>query len=281
MKKNRLFFHLIALPLLILTLCAGAWAKDIRLQLEADDDPNIAGYRVYYRAANPDGPFDGAGADQGRSPIDIGLSLESTITGLNGQVYYFAVTAYDAWGVESEFSNIIASHWTPNVTFPADQSLHSPREVAFGWETPPAVDEVIYYKLAYTTDASALEKTSVAQAHQGGALLAGMSVLALAGFGMKSRRRMKFIAPLLLASFIFLASGCGDGSDYTGIDLGQIGSEFEWDTSKVEVLSDIVQTSHTVHNLEPSTTYYWQVVAVHADGVELGSPVYSFTTEAF
>ncbi len=277
-KRNRLYFHLIALPLLILTLSAGAWAKDIRLQLEADDDPNIAGYRIYYRAGTPDGPFDGKGADQGASPIDIGLSLDSTVSGLRGQVFYFAVTAYDAWGDESEFSNIIASHWTPVVSFPDAAALVSPKAVDFAWEAPPAIDEVVYYKLAYTTDASALDGSAIALAYPGGALFAGMSVLALAGFGISSRRRMRFIAPLILASFILVASGCGDGSEH--YDFAPIGTDLQWDLEKVEVLDDIVETSVTILNLEPSTTYYWQVVAVHADGVETKSLVNSFSTEA-
>jgi hypothetical protein len=283
-KKSFLFFHLLALPLLIAAMSVGALAKDIHLQLEANDDPNVAGYRIYYRAGSPDGPFDGIGAAEGRSPIDIGASLDARISGLQGQVYFFAVTAYDAWGDESEFSNIISSHWTPVANFPQNHATVSPKAVDFLWETPPPVDEIISYKLAFTTDPSALHDPLVAQTFQGTALLAGMSILALAGFGMNSRRRMRFFAPLILASFFFLATGCGgDGGDGGHYIPGfeQVPTEFQWDTTKVEVLTDIVETSHTVHNLEPSTTYYWQVVAVHADGIEQGSPVYSFTTEAF
>jgi hypothetical protein len=58
---------------------------------------SLAGYKVYY----------------GRTPgvyasIDVGSSSTYQVAGLTkGQTYYFAVTAYDANGNESDFSTIV------------------------------------------------------------------------------------------------------------------------------------------------------------------------------
>jgi hypothetical protein len=64
------------------------------------------GYRVYYRARNPCPPFDGAGADQGTSPIDVEQATAVRLSGLGKDVFY-VVTAYDFLGRESLYSNVV------------------------------------------------------------------------------------------------------------------------------------------------------------------------------
>ncbi len=68
-------------------------------------DPSVEGYYVYY-GTRP-GEYFGSGAEQGRSPIDVGDRTEIELAGLqNGRVYYFAIAAYDAAGIvpETQFS---------------------------------------------------------------------------------------------------------------------------------------------------------------------------------
>ena len=54
----------------------------------------MIGYKVYY---DTDGkyPYSGTGADQGDLPIDVGNTLNYTLTGLPDGTYHLTVTAYD------------------------------------------------------------------------------------------------------------------------------------------------------------------------------------------
>jgi Fibronectin type III domain len=72
-------------------------------------DPNptsepISGYRVHYSTASGDYT----------NSIDVGNSTESTIQDLEqGVTYHITITAYDASGLEGDFSNSIT--YTPGV----------------------------------------------------------------------------------------------------------------------------------------------------------------------
>ncbi len=84
---------------------AEAGDGSVQLYWEEVVDPNVEGYYVYY-GTRP-GQYFGAGADLGRSPVDVGDTTEVELAGLqNGTVYYFAVAAYDAAGItpETQFS---------------------------------------------------------------------------------------------------------------------------------------------------------------------------------
>jgi len=58
------------------------------------DDPEVAGYEVYY--GTEPGSWFGDGAAEGPSPIDAGDATGLVVTGLeNGRLYYFTVAAYN------------------------------------------------------------------------------------------------------------------------------------------------------------------------------------------
>lgn len=87
-----------------------ALARTVTLAWDANTEPDIAGYKVYYRSGSATLPFDGSGAAEGSSPIDLGPKLSATLSGLaDGETYHFAVTAYNSAGYESSFSNIVSS----------------------------------------------------------------------------------------------------------------------------------------------------------------------------
>jgi len=66
-------------------------------------EPNLAGYRVYY------GSVPGVYGQTFGSGINAGNVTTYTVLGLlNGVRYYFAVTAYDAAGNESDYSNEVS-----------------------------------------------------------------------------------------------------------------------------------------------------------------------------
>jgi len=95
-------------------------ALDITLRWDANSEPDLAGYKIYYKTGTPGGPYDGTGALQGPSPIDIPLDTigfdpdnpEFTINDLSDSGRYFlVVTAYDDELPENEsgFSNEVTN----------------------------------------------------------------------------------------------------------------------------------------------------------------------------
>jgi hypothetical protein len=83
------------------------FAKTVVLQWDPVTDPNLKGYKVYYQADSSTQPFQGTEAAQGVSPIDVNNKTSATISGLDPtRAYFFAVTAYNASGTESLYSNI-------------------------------------------------------------------------------------------------------------------------------------------------------------------------------
>ena len=84
------------------------FASTITLHWGASTGPDVAGYKVYYKADSSAAPFNGTGAVQGASPVDVSGQLSTTVTGLDpDHAYYFAITAYNSAGVESPYSNIV------------------------------------------------------------------------------------------------------------------------------------------------------------------------------
>jgi len=85
----------IALLFCLVTPCH---AMDITLAWDANTEPNLAGYKVYYDT-------DGSGAPYSNE-IDVGDVTEFTLSNLpDGEVHFFAVTAYNDENLESGYSN--------------------------------------------------------------------------------------------------------------------------------------------------------------------------------
>ena len=112
--KVIIFFFLFFLS--FQTLC---FAADITLRWDANTETDLAGYKLYYKTDTPRSPYDGAGADQGPSPVDIPLGSlndpnnpEFTITGLDAShIYFLVITAYDTEGNESGYSNEVSTFY--------------------------------------------------------------------------------------------------------------------------------------------------------------------------
>ena len=90
-----------------------ALADDVTLAWDANSETNLAGYKLYYENENDIEFYSGTDANEGDSPIAISLlslrdsdSPAYTISGLEeGTFYYFALTAFDEDGMESDFSD--------------------------------------------------------------------------------------------------------------------------------------------------------------------------------
>lgn len=127
MKKG-LFLSMTAAALLVAS--AQAYAKDVSLAWDRNQESDIAGYKVYYKGGASTGTFDGTDAAQGKSPLDVKNVTAITLNGLDpAKNYFFEVTAYDTDGNESGFSNMVQSYEsqppTVAITAPTDKSTVS------------------------------------------------------------------------------------------------------------------------------------------------------------
>jgi hypothetical protein len=88
-------------------------ARDITLAWDANSEPNLRGYKIYYKSGLSGEPYGGTDADQGNSPITLPIenladpnNPEYTLSGLHdNEVYFFRATAYNDQEQESEYSN--------------------------------------------------------------------------------------------------------------------------------------------------------------------------------
>lgn len=105
-------------------------ARDVTLQWNLSADSSVTGYKVYYDTDSANSPFSGTGSTTGASPINSGNVVSKILTGLDpSHDYYFTVTAYNASGTESTYSNVVtvaeASPPTVSITSPASNSTIS------------------------------------------------------------------------------------------------------------------------------------------------------------
>jgi hypothetical protein len=90
----------------VVSIAPWAAAAGITLQWDANAEPDLAGYKVHH----------GLGIRSYTTHIDVGKTDITTVAGLLPNTrYYFAVTAYDAYGNESGYSNEV-SMTTPSDT---------------------------------------------------------------------------------------------------------------------------------------------------------------------
>jgi len=103
MSRQKVFrrtslFQLLSLLLtasFVLLFGISANAAQITLEWDPNTETDIAGYKVYY----------GTAPRTYGSPVDVGNEIRYSVTGLEeGQTYFFAATAYDAAGNESDYS---------------------------------------------------------------------------------------------------------------------------------------------------------------------------------
>lgn len=126
-------------------------AQVVQLAWDPSPSQDIAGYKIYYKAATSELPLDGVEALEGPSPIDVGNVTTFTLNELpEGSVYYFRASAYDNAGHESTLSNLAASQWLPATLAPAMNETVGTSTVLV-WSTPPD-DLGLSFSLLFGTD---------------------------------------------------------------------------------------------------------------------------------
>jgi len=105
----------------------GSWVaqaeQSVSLAWDANAETNIVGYRLYY----------GTTSQSLTNTVDAGTELTATVTGLReGVTYYFAVTARNSDGLESDFSDqvsylvpVIDTQPPPTLTLGADRTINA------------------------------------------------------------------------------------------------------------------------------------------------------------
>jgi hypothetical protein len=89
-----------AVFLTLLFLCASpGFAADVSLAWDASASPDVTGYKVYV----------GTASRTYGAPISVGNQTSYTVTNLSAGTYYFAVTAVNANGDESDYSNEVTT----------------------------------------------------------------------------------------------------------------------------------------------------------------------------
>ncbi|HEX9757356.1 MAG TPA: fibronectin type III domain-containing protein [Nitrospiria bacterium] len=73
-------------------------AGEATLSWNSNNEPDLAGYKVYY----------GTSSGQYGTPSDVGTQTTHTLSGIPAGEYFFAVTAYDTSGNQSGFSQEVS-----------------------------------------------------------------------------------------------------------------------------------------------------------------------------
>ena len=100
--RNDLLAVLLTSALLVSACGGGADALTASLSWDASPSDGVTGYRVYVGTASRSYDAPGSG-------VYVGATTSYKVSGLaRGQTYYFAVTAVDAAGNESLYSNEVS-----------------------------------------------------------------------------------------------------------------------------------------------------------------------------
>ncbi len=109
----------LTLTIVLLCVTGQASAKDVNLVWDPNPEFEIAGYKVYYGAIS--GSYNGTGAIEGASPIDVGNMTNASLSGLDDtKSQYLTVTAYNFTGQESGFASEVNSPALASVDFDGD-----------------------------------------------------------------------------------------------------------------------------------------------------------------
>jgi hypothetical protein len=111
------------LVIALFSLTPSAYGLDVTLAWDANTEPDLAGYKLYYKTDTAGPPYTGTGATEGGSPIDVSNVTQFTVHGLaNGVTYYFVVTAYDDENNESGYSNEVSTSETATVSITSPEN---------------------------------------------------------------------------------------------------------------------------------------------------------------
>jgi hypothetical protein len=104
MEKVYRCFNIGVMVVILVLYTQFAYATGVRISWQENTESNVAGYKVYYGNASRN--YDNV--------IDVGDVTAVEIGDLENTTYYFAITAYDDAGGESDYSEEIVATLAPN-----------------------------------------------------------------------------------------------------------------------------------------------------------------------
>lgn len=223
--------------------------------------------------------------------MNVGNVTTCNITGLTeGVAYYFAVTAYDVSGNESEYSNEISTTISavnnnppsiPQLVSPANYQMDLETTAEFQWEKSVDPDgDAVTYDLYICEDenfaTSCITETNIASAQQGSIFYADLGLdrtLLLLGIIIgfmniaadRDKIKRYIIAIIITGMLLVSCGGGGNGSSVSSNNGDTINGTFSG-------------ISRTVSGLKTGTAYYWKVLARDNKGGETVSSTQSFDT---
>ena len=112
--KKSFMALMVLVAMLFVFMAAPAFALDVTLAWDANTESNLAGYKIYYNLTQDGEPYNGTGATEGDSPIDVGNVTEFSLHGFPDDASVrFVATAYNDQGLESGYSNEVIGSLAP------------------------------------------------------------------------------------------------------------------------------------------------------------------------
>jgi hypothetical protein len=277
--------YLLCLLLLIATAMPVS-AKTATLIWDPSPSFGTAGYNIYYRTYTPTFPFKGTSLSEGASPVVVnGSAVTSLVIELpeDGDIYYFTATAFNYNGLESRFSNIVASEWIPILLAPINNAIVD-TVVTFKWDRPPTnykpSTSIVSFDLLYGTNPNSDDSAMAVSAPKTFdpkwaqfklSIVLPLAVLLFLLMAIRHGFVKRFWQPVCIGFCIGLFSmqascGGGGGSDDAEISAG------------TNIVTDIVATEYQITDLQADTRYYWKIVAIDNLGRHIVSLTQGFTT---
>ncbi len=287
MKKSIKLFSLCIIVLIATAI--PAVAQLATLAWNQNTQPEVVGYKVYYQIDTPAFPFNGTTLLEGTSPIIVDGAANTSLTvdlPDDGNIYYFTATAISDTGLESSFSDIIASEWIPYLLAPTASSAIG-TAATFAWDLPPTgynVTYELYYGTDPNLDPGAAVVAPTIPANSGWPQINLMLTIPLALLlsmllAIKSDQSKRAWRPIrigLCIGIFALQVSCGGGGDTGSVPVTTTPDPAVPLTTTV--VTGITSTDYLVTDLQPESQYYWKIVAVDDQGFPYESLSQTFTT---
>ena len=225
------FLTTLAFIIILLALPRAAFPASALLNWGSVPDGNLAGYKVYYQANSSSPPFNGTGAWEGSSPIDVANTTTATVNGLDpSSTYYFAITAYNTAGQESECAQpapsaaqqAISTLW-PGTTVPGIQDVGPDSAVELGVKFRADID-------GYVTGIRFYKASTNIGTHVGNLWTSTGTLLSTATFTDETDsgwQQVNFSTPVAItANTVYVASYYTSAGHYS-IDLNYFASKHQ------------------------------------------------------
>lgn len=273
-------------------IASEAWAGTAILSWNANTEPNLAGYRVYYGESRPYS-----------QRLDVGKVRSYTVGGLlDGRTYYFVVTAYNSLNVESAYSNEV-SKTIPDATPPQLSSIAagslSSSSATISWLTNEAATSQVDFGLTTAYGSSSPLDTALLTSHR--VALQGLALGTLYHYRVRSRDAAGNLAVSGDATFRTASTADTTPPVISAVAASSVtatGATITWTTNEPSdsrvtygpttaygsstPLNITMVTSHrmTLSGLAAATTYHYRVASRDAAGNLGTSADFTFTTAA-